>query len=129
MLKSSSSAKERAAWGRWAETAATWALRLKGYRVLARGFQVKGGEIDIIAQKRGTLTFVEVKARASVSEAIEAVNATKRRRIAKAAKIYLSREQAYITAKVHNIRFDIIAVTPYGWPQHILAAFEEDVGL
>jgi putative endonuclease len=33
-----------------------------GYRILARNFRKPWGEIDIIAEKRGKLVFVEVKA-------------------------------------------------------------------
>ena len=35
--------------GRRAEALAAWWLRLKGYRILARGFRVAAGEIDLIA--------------------------------------------------------------------------------
>ena len=51
--------------GRGAETLACWWLRLHGWRILARRARVPGGEVDIIARRRRTLAFVEVKAGAS----------------------------------------------------------------
>lgn len=37
----------------------------KGYKILARNYDVRGGEIDIVAFRRGVLVFVEVKSRSS----------------------------------------------------------------
>jgi putative endonuclease len=55
--------------GHLAETRCVWYLRLKGYRILSRRFKTPVGEIDIVARHRGTLVFVEVKARADVEAA------------------------------------------------------------
>ena len=38
--------------GRRAEFLSAWALRLKGYRIIARNWRCRSGEIDIIAQRR-----------------------------------------------------------------------------
>jgi putative endonuclease len=61
------SAKRRRAWrrGRLAESMAAFLLRLKGFRILARGYKVPVGEIDIIARRGRLIAFVEVKARAA----------------------------------------------------------------
>lgn len=40
-------------------------LEAQGFRILARNYRVKAGEIDIIARDREELVFVEVKYRAS----------------------------------------------------------------
>ncbi len=64
--------------GRRAETLAAWWLRLKGYRILARGFRVASGEIDLIARRGRVLVHVEVKARASLEEAREALTPRQR---------------------------------------------------
>jgi putative endonuclease len=52
------SRRHRKKWGRWAETLAVAALRLKGYRILRRNFRVPVGEIDIIACRRATVVFI-----------------------------------------------------------------------
>ena len=49
--------------GHLAETLCVWSLRLRGYRVLARRFDARVGELDIIAWRAGVLAFIEVKAR------------------------------------------------------------------
>ena len=59
--------------GRAAETLCCWALRLKGYRILARNWKTPVGEADIVARRGRVLAFIEVKARASHGAGIEAV--------------------------------------------------------
>jgi putative endonuclease len=55
--------------GRFAETLAAWSLRIKGFRIIARGFRTPVGEIDIIARRGGLLVFIEVKARRNITDA------------------------------------------------------------
>ena len=57
--------------GLWGEFIATIVLSLKGYRILARRYKTHCGEIDLIAVRGDTVSFVEVKARATL-EAAEA---------------------------------------------------------
>src|SRR6478736_561614 len=76
--------------GRKAESLALLALRLVGYRILARDHRTALGEIDIIARRGTILAFVEVKARADVTAAAESLLARQRRRIARAAAGYLA---------------------------------------
>lgn len=66
-------------------------LKKKKYRIVARNFRKKYGEIDIIAENKNYLAFVEVKTRhsASVTTASEAVDKRKRLRIIKTASAYL----------------------------------------
>ena len=50
--------------GRRGETLATWLVRLRGGRVLARNTRVRGAcEVDIVARYGRTLAVIEVKAR------------------------------------------------------------------
>ena len=77
--------------GSRAEWIATAWLLARGYRVLARNFVVKGGEIDIVVQRGATIAFVEVKARKEFEQAVTAIHADKRRRISRAARAWLTR--------------------------------------
>src|SRR5215472_11652047 len=78
------------------------------------------GEIDIVARRRGVLVFVEVKARASMDAALEAVTERTRQRIAAAAELWLARHPQHANG---GIRFDVIVVTPGRMPRHIANAF------
>ncbi len=94
--------------GRRAEFLAALALMLKGFSILERRFKTPAGEIDLIARRGPLLVFAEVKARASADAAVEAVIAPARRRIERAAGLYLAR-RAHLADCV--MRYDIIAVT------------------
>ena len=90
--KSEPSPERQAAFSRGisAESLAAAWLVGKGYRILARRFRCAAGEIDIVAGRRQTVIFVEVKARASFDEAAESVTPRQRSRIATAAEIWLA---------------------------------------
>ena len=77
--------------GKAAEKAALEFLKAKGYKILARNYKTKLGEIDIVAEDRGVICFVEVKARHSLNLGTpqEAVFSGKQRQISKAAVHYL----------------------------------------
>lgn len=102
--------------GRRAETLAAWLLRAKGYRILAQRFRVAAGEIDLIARRGRTIAFVEVKARADRTAALEAVSPQQRRRIAAAAEGWLARHG---DAADSTLRFDVVAVLPGRLPTHL----------
>lgn len=104
-----------------AESCAAAFLVAKGFRILARRWRSPLGEIDIVARRRQLLVFVEVKARATIDEAAEAVNERQRRRIAAAAEVWLA---ANPDKKIVDIRFDAILVAPGKIPRHVPAAFE-----
>lgn len=106
--------------GRGAETLAAGLLRLKGYRILARGFRVPTGEIDIVAARGRTLAFVEVKARESRATALEAVGFQQRGRIIRAAEHFLAQNAGL---NGYDVRFDVIAIVPGRLPEHITDAW------
>ena len=107
-----------------AETIATLFLRVKGYRVLARRFVVSGGEIDIVAQRGQTIAFVEVKARNRLDDAASAILETKRRRISRAARVWLTRNPWAVGA---TLRGDAVFVAPGRLPRHLGAAYRLDL--
>ncbi len=106
--------------GHWAETLASLLLRMKGYRIIERGFRSKAGEIDLIARRGRRLAFVEVKARRSTAEAAWAVTPRQQARIIRAAEHWLA-----ITGEPGDIdmSFDVVLIAPWTWPRHIAAAF------
>jgi putative endonuclease len=103
-------------WGRLAESAAALLLRLKGFRILARGYKVPVGEIDIVARRGRLVLFVEVKARPSADAANEALNPRQRRRIERAAGWFLAQHPDIGAC---DLRYDLMLVTPWRWPVHI----------
>lgn len=109
--------------GRLAEAVALNFLRLKGYRLLAKRFKARNGEIDLIMRRGKTTVFVEVKARAELDAAMFAVSPQQTKRIVAAAGVWLGRDPK---ARHGFTRFDIVAITTYLWPTHIANAFTGD---
>lgn len=101
--------------GHEAEFWAAWLLRFKGYAIRARRFQAGGAEIDLIAERFGTLVFVEVKARATLEAALITLTPEKLARIGRAARAYLGRRGRMPRA----MRLDAILVAPGRFPRHI----------
>lgn len=96
-------------------------LIAKGYRIAARRWKTPFGEIDIVARRRRTLVFVEVKARMHVDDAAEAVTERTQRRIIAAAELWLVHHP---DDTQRDIRFDVMLVAPGRMPQHIANAFD-----
>jgi putative endonuclease len=96
-------------------------LIAKGYRIVARRWKTPLGEIDIVARRRRTLVFVEVKARANVEDAAEAVTERSKRRIIAAAEVWLAHRPDDANC---DIRFDVMLVTPGKLPRHFMNAFD-----
>lgn len=112
--------------GRRAERVAAWWLRLKGYRILARGFRVPVGEIDVIARRGRTIALVEVKARPSLDEARQAISSRQRRRIERAAASFLQRHPALAGC---DLRFDVVLLAPGRRPHHLVDAWRSGEAL
>ena len=93
--------------GAWGESLAGEHLRKKHYRLLALNFSCRLGEIDLIAQNRKYVVFVEVKLRkdASFARAAEFVDPKKQERIRKTAELWLSR-----FPNRRQPRFDVIEI-------------------
>jgi len=84
-------------------------LSQQGYRLLARNYRTRQGEIDIIAEEKNTLAFIEVKTRNGLGcgHPLEAVTPLKCRQISKVALHYL----AETGRESRAARFDVVAVT------------------
>lgn len=109
-------------YGLAAEAACAWWLRLHGYRIVARRYRTPVGEIDLIARRGRVLAFVEVKARAGISE-LAAPTARQRRRIVRAAQAFLQRHPRLAGL---DPRFDVVTVAPWHLPRHIPGAWRVD---
>lgn len=74
-------------------------LKKNGLQIVERNFRVRQGEIDIVAQDKGTLVFVEVKYRKDASKGLpeEAVNLRKQRQISKVALFYIAFRHVPVT--------------------------------
>jgi putative endonuclease len=103
-----------------AESRAAAYLVAKGYRILARRWRSPLGELDIVARRRKTLVFVEVKARDTLDNAAEAVTDRQRARIAACAEAWLA---TYPQPDILDMRYDAILVAPGKIPRHIPQAF------
>lgn len=81
-----------------------------------------GVEIDILARRGEVLAVVEVKTRASLAEALEAVGWAQRRRLRRAAAAIVQRPGLNRLA----VRLDLIAMAPRRLPRHIPDAWPDD---
>ncbi len=94
--------------GNLGEDLACKILKQHGYKIMARNFTIRGGEIDIIARDKEILVFVEVKTRYGneFGYAREAVTPWKLHYLKKAALFYITQtnwgERPY--------RFDLVAI-------------------
>lgn len=97
-------------------------LQKKGYRIVARNYYCRQGEIDIVAIDQNYLVFVEVKYRSQKksASALEAVTPAKQRHIIRSALCYLY-QNGY--PEDTPCRFDVIAIQN-DRIQHIINAFD-----
>lgn len=94
--------------GKRGEEIARRYLRQKKYKIIAKGFRWRRGEIDLIASKKETIVFVEVKTRGPGSLGLpeESVNPKKQKQIRKIAEAYLALNRLEDVA----CRFDVISL-------------------
>ena len=93
------------------ETAAVKALRRAGYKIRDRNYHTRWGEVDIIADQRDVLAFVEVKTRSDDRRGApaEAVTPRKQVRLHRAAQCYV--QEHHLQERL--CRFDVVSVV---WP-------------
>jgi len=93
--------------GRFGENAAADYLRKKRYKIIGANYRCRLGEIDLIAEDKESVVFVEVKSRkdASFAQAREFVTPSKQRKLTSTAQLWLAQNP---TEK--QPRFDVIEV-------------------
>jgi putative endonuclease len=104
-MKKADDRKQR---GQAAEDVAARFLQSQGYRIVARNWRTRYGELDIIAEDRAALVFVEVRSKLSDDPTTpqETITSKKQRQVSQSALAYVSQ---------HNIqdrpcRFDVVEV-------------------
>ena len=110
-------------YGKRSEIIASDYLKEKGYKILEVNYKNKIGEIDIIAQDRDYIVFVEVKARLSqkFGHPLDAIYERKHQKIHAVASLYLVQKRKY----GKPCRFDAISILGLENPEirHIIDAF------
>jgi putative endonuclease len=96
-----------------AETIVAALYLATGHRILGRRFKTPVGEIDLIAIRKNRVAFIEVKRRPNVADAEDAITLTMRRRVRRAADLWLARNPHYQT---HDVGFDLVFVVPWRFP-------------
>lgn len=101
--------------GRIGEKIAAEFLENKGFTIIARNYRKPWGEIDIIAEKAGTVRFVEVKAvsreklpdisREMDNRPEELVDGRKLRKLARTAALYME-----VTKDKREYQIDVVGV-------------------
>jgi putative endonuclease len=102
----------RQALGRSGEAIAARWLRRQGWRILAERFRSGRRDLDLIAERDGTVAFVEVKTRhgTAFGDPIEAVSWRKRRELIRSAMVWADRFGPPGAA----YRFDVVGVVVVG---------------
>jgi len=110
--------------GRRGEDAACRYLESRGFRILARNYRCRLGEIDIVAREGDVTVFVEVKQRSDVSHGggFEAVTPAKRLRVVRAARLFAASKGL----SESPLRFDVISLGPDGRVRHDRGAFDAE---
>jgi putative endonuclease len=94
--------------GRLGEKAARKFLKKRGYRIRETGFRCSHGEIDIVAQQKDYLVFVEVRTKSSPDFGTpeESITQAKKKKLIASALTYTSTHQ-----KLPSLwRIDVVAI-------------------
>ena len=116
--------------GNFIETQAVAYLEREGYKILARNYAYRGGELDIVARDGATLVFVEVKSVWNNQQGNPAarVNALKQKKIWQTACHFLAMQKQFAPKGFDEpCRFDVLSARVYQQPlqfMHIKNAFE-----
>jgi putative endonuclease len=94
--------------GKLGEKAAQKFLKKRGYRIRETGFRCRRGEIDIVAQKKDCLAFVEVRTKSNLDFGTpeESITQAKKERLIASALTYTTSRQNLPSLW----RIDVIAI-------------------
>lgn len=83
-------------------------LRKQGFKILARQYKTRMGELDLIARDRDVVVFVEVKTRRSnaAGHPVEAITPAKQAKLTQLALAFLKQHDLLN----HPARFDVVTV-------------------
>ena len=104
---------ERSAIGRRGEDAALDRYLGSGYRLVARNWRCRLGEIDLVLARGSVIVICEVKTRrgSSLGGPFEAVTSRKQEKLRRLAHAFLLSESRGSADFAHDIRFDVASVT------------------
>lgn len=94
--------------GERGEDAAADDYRRRGYRIVARNWRCRIGELDLVVESGGVLVFCEVKSRrgAALGGGYEAVTRRKQAKLRAVAEAFLQADRS----RPQAIRFDVASV-------------------
>lgn len=100
--------KRRRAFGQRLERSAERMLRRQGLRTLARNYERRTGELDLVMLDGDTLVFVEVRYRGTGAwtSGVGSIDPNKRRRIARTAELY---RRDHPEHRLRDVRFDVVS--------------------
>jgi len=115
---------EHASAGVRAEALAAAFLEAKGLRIVARNVRSRFGEIDLVAQERDTLVFVEVRLRRSprFGGASASITAAKQSRLIAAAEGYLATLPRTPACRIDAVLLDSLDPERIEWLRDIAGA-------
>jgi putative endonuclease len=100
---------KRLALGQRAESLAARYLEELGFSILVRNWRRPQGELDLVVTREGLCVFVEVRSRTGIERGhpLETVDARKRARVRRAARLFIDEEKPLAAA----FRFDVVGIT------------------
>ena len=112
-----------------AENEAAALMERLGFTEIARRAKMPGGELDLIVEDAESHVFVEVKARTTQADGLEAVSPRQQARIRSGLLAWLAKHDADgQRAANKSVRCDVVVVAPGAEPLHIPNAFPAHSG-
>lgn len=96
--------------GNAGEDIAVQYLESKWYKIIERNYQIKGGEIDIIAKDNGIFVFMEVRYRVNEDHGhpLDSFGVMKRRAMRRTLMLYVNKNKI----NLEQVRVDFIGIMP-----------------
>jgi putative endonuclease len=90
------------------EDMAVKTLKKKGYKIIEKNYRSKFGEIDIVAEEKGYIVFIEVKRRTtgSFGGSFDAIDRKKKEHMIRSAQYYLKSRKCF----ERKARFDVVGI-------------------